>query len=231
VTDDQIVSGHEYEKGKYVTIEPEELDKLRTPADKMVSIDAFVSPDTIDPIYLSGKVYYLVPEGAVGGHPFNLLREGMVTDNKYAVAKVVMFGKEHIVLLRPAGSLLEMFELDYDFQVKKHTEFADLVPKVDVDPEELDMTKSLIETKTAQKFDQAGYKDTNTEVNSTSCCGVRPLGCSTQSLLACLGHLDEEDGIAGLGPFAGVPIDGLDYASYRRAQLVHLEDFLGFLHV
>jgi len=58
----------------------------------------------------------------------------MVTENKYALAKVIMFGKEHIVLLRPAGSLLEMFELD----------------KVGVDPEELDMTKSLIETKTAQ---------------------------------------------------------------------------------
>jgi len=86
VTEDQIVSGHEYEKGQYVTIEPEELDRLRTPADKMIGIDAFVSPDTIDPIYLSGKVYYLVPEGAVGGHPFNLLREGMVTENKYAVA-------------------------------------------------------------------------------------------------------------------------------------------------
>jgi len=45
VTDDQIISGHEYEKGKYVTIQPEELDKLRTPADKMVSIDAIVSPE------------------------------------------------------------------------------------------------------------------------------------------------------------------------------------------
>jgi DNA end-binding protein Ku len=163
VADDQIVSGYEYAKGQYVTIDPEELDKLRTPADKMVGIDAFVPSGTIDPIYLSGKVYYLVPEGAVGGHPFNLLREGMVTENKYAVAKVVMFGKEHIVLLQPAGSLLEMFELDYDCQVKKHTEFADLVPKVAVDPEELDMTKSLIETKTAQKFDIAAYKDRNTE--------------------------------------------------------------------
>src|SRR5271165_6859823 len=87
----------------------------------------------------------------------------MIKESRYAVAKVVMFGKEHIVLLRPAGSLLEMFELDYDFQVKKPAEFADLVPKVDVDPEELDMTKSLIETKTAPKFDLAAYKDRNTE--------------------------------------------------------------------
>ena len=38
-----------------------------------------------------------------------------------------------------------------------------LVPKVDVDPEELDMTKSLIETKTARTFDLAAYEDRNTE--------------------------------------------------------------------
>src|SRR5262249_36278865 len=96
---DEIVSGHEYEKGKYVVIDPEELDRLRTPSDKMVNIDVFVAPDAVDPVYLSGQVYYLVPEGAVGGQPFNLLREGMVRENKYAVAKVVLHGKEQVVLL------------------------------------------------------------------------------------------------------------------------------------
>jgi DNA end-binding protein Ku len=159
VTDDQIISGHEYAKGQYVTIEPEELDRLRTPADKMIGIDAFVSPETIDPIYLSGKAYYLVPEGKAGGHPFALLREGMVAENKFAVAKVVMFGREQIVLLRPAGSLLEMFVLDYAATVKQHTEFADLVPKVDVDPKEVEAAKTLIETKTAPKLDMSAYKD------------------------------------------------------------------------
>src|SRR5262249_33560834 len=89
VQNDQIVSSYEYEKGQYVTIDPEELDRLRTPSDKMVNIDVFVAPDTIDPVYLSGQVYYLVPEGTVGGHPFNLLREGMEREHKVAVAKVV----------------------------------------------------------------------------------------------------------------------------------------------
>jgi Ku70/Ku80 beta-barrel domain len=76
VANDQIISGHEYVKGQYVIIDPEELDRLRTPADKMIGIDAFVSPDTIDPIYLSGKVYYLVPDAKAGDHPFALPRAG-----------------------------------------------------------------------------------------------------------------------------------------------------------
>jgi DNA end-binding protein Ku len=41
----QIVLGNEYAKGQYVTIEPEELDKLRTESDKAVNIDTFVSED------------------------------------------------------------------------------------------------------------------------------------------------------------------------------------------
>jgi DNA end-binding protein Ku len=61
VANDQIVSGYEYTKGQYVTIEPEELDKLRTESDKAVNIDTFVPDDQIDPLYLSGQAYYLCP--------------------------------------------------------------------------------------------------------------------------------------------------------------------------
>jgi non-homologous end joining protein Ku len=39
-------------KGQYVTIEPEELDKLCTESDKAVNIDTFVAEDQIDPLYL-----------------------------------------------------------------------------------------------------------------------------------------------------------------------------------
>jgi non-homologous end joining protein Ku len=53
----------------------------------------------------------------------------MLKENRYAVAKVVLFGKEQIVLLRPAGKLLAMFALDYDFQVKKPAEFGGRGPR------------------------------------------------------------------------------------------------------
>jgi DNA end-binding protein Ku len=108
------------------------------------------------------RQYYLVPDGKVGEHPFTLLREGMVQDNRYAVAKVVMFGREQLVLLRPVGNLLAMFVLD-SFQVRPYTEFEDLVPKTDVDPEELAEAKTLIEETAKKHFDLAAYKDRSTE--------------------------------------------------------------------
>src|SRR5690242_2591822 len=78
VPNDQIVSAYEYSKGQYVVIDPEEVDKLRTPDEKAVNIDAFIPPDSVDPTYFSGQSYYLVPDGPVGQKPYALLLEGMI---------------------------------------------------------------------------------------------------------------------------------------------------------
>ncbi len=59
-----IVSGYEYVKDQYVVIDPQELSLLRPESDKSVQIDGFISPSAIDPIYYSGKTYYLLPDGA-----------------------------------------------------------------------------------------------------------------------------------------------------------------------
>jgi DNA end-binding protein Ku len=65
VPKEEIVSGFEYSKGKYVIVDPDELDKLRTPDEKAITISSFIEPDTIDPVYFSGRTYYLVPDGPV----------------------------------------------------------------------------------------------------------------------------------------------------------------------
>jgi DNA end-binding protein Ku len=41
VTKDEIVSTYEYAKGQYVTVEPEEIENLRTENDKTIGIDTF----------------------------------------------------------------------------------------------------------------------------------------------------------------------------------------------
>src|SRR6516165_4972582 len=70
VPNDEIVSGYEYSKGQYVVVDPDELDKLRSADEKGITIQAFVKPDAIDPIYFSGKTYYLTPEGPVAQKPY-----------------------------------------------------------------------------------------------------------------------------------------------------------------
>src|SRR5215207_8655853 len=44
VPNDEIVSGFEHRKGKYIEVEPDELDAVRTKKERALTIDAFVDP-------------------------------------------------------------------------------------------------------------------------------------------------------------------------------------------
>src|ERR1044072_2366316 len=57
VDNDEIVSGYEYAKGHYAVIDPEELDQLRTENDKAITIEQFIKPEQLDPVYLDGRSY------------------------------------------------------------------------------------------------------------------------------------------------------------------------------
>jgi len=163
VSNDAIVSGYEFAKGQFVVIDPDELDKLRSESDKAIQIDAFIAPDALDPIYFNGRTYYLVPDGPVGQKPYVLLHEGMKELKRYAVAQVVLHGKEQVVLLRPVGKLIAMTMLDYESQIVKPATFEPEVPDQQLVPAELDLVKTLVQAQTPKHFDFAKYKDVYTE--------------------------------------------------------------------
>jgi DNA end-binding protein Ku len=163
VPSDQIVSGYEYAKGQYVLIDTDELDKLRTENEKALNIDAFIPANSLDPIYSTGKTYYLVPDGPVGQKPYALLRDAMVELKRQAIGTVVMSGKEQIVLLRPMDNLLAMTMLSYEHQVTKPSSFNDELIKPAIEPEELKLAKTLIDASTPKKLDFAKYRDVYTE--------------------------------------------------------------------
>src|SRR5687768_6279538 len=156
---DEIVSGYEVSEGEYVVIDPEEIDKLRSPSEKELNIAAFVRPDALDPTYYSGATHYLAPEGIAAKRPYALVHQLMLEENRYAFAQVVLRGKEQVVLLRPLADLIAMTTLLYDAEVKKPTEFLEEVPKVDVPAAELKLAKSLVQSMVVEDFDFSQYKD------------------------------------------------------------------------
>ena len=123
VTKDEVVSGYEYAKGKYVLIEPEELNKVRKEDDKSITIDLFIHPDALDPIYFTGRSFYLTPDGAVGQKPYEVLQRVMKDQQRYAVVRIILSGRQQIALVRPVEGLLVMSILNYDDQVKKPSAF------------------------------------------------------------------------------------------------------------
>jgi DNA end-binding protein Ku len=163
VKNEDIVSGYEHAKDQYVVVDTEELDKLRTEDDKAIKIDAFVRPDTIDPMYFAGRSYYLLPDGPVGQRPYAVLQQAMANEKEYALAQVVFSGREQLVMLRPVGRLIVMSMLNLDNEMTKPAAFEDDVPKVDVTPDEMNLAKTLIKSITPSKLDFAKYKDIYTE--------------------------------------------------------------------
>jgi DNA end-binding protein Ku len=159
VTKEELVSGYERAKDQYIVVQPEELEGLRTESDRAITIQAFIYPDALDPVYYSDRKYYLVPDGPAGQKPFSVLHRIMAEINRYAVARVVFAGREEIVLLRPFGRLLLMTMLNYETQLKRPSAYEDEVTTPKASPEELKLARSLIEANTVQDFDFSAYKD------------------------------------------------------------------------
>ena len=128
-----IVSGYEYTKGQYVIIEPDELSKLRKESDKSINIDGFIKAGSVDPLFYSGKTYYLLPDGVAGDKPYALLHRGMVDDDVHAIAQIIIAGREQLVLLRPMDSMILMTVLQHEKKVKDAGQFLGRVEQAEGD--------------------------------------------------------------------------------------------------
>ena len=59
---DEILKGYEVEKGEYVLLDPEEIEKVKLESRKTLELTQFVDYADIDPIYYD-KPYFVVPAG------------------------------------------------------------------------------------------------------------------------------------------------------------------------
>jgi DNA end-binding protein Ku len=151
---DEIVRGFEIEKGKYVPIEDEDLDRLDIELTHSIDILDFVSLDEIDPIYYR-KAYYLLPgEGAE--KPYRLLVRALEETGKVGIAKVVIRNKQHLAALRAHDGLLVLETMYYADEIRQ-PESVD--GKTRLQKSEVDMAKSLVENLSAS-FKPDKYDDT-----------------------------------------------------------------------
>jgi DNA end-binding protein Ku len=145
IPNDEIVKGYEYAKDQYVVIDPEEIQKLRAESDRSVGIVGFIAADRLDPIYHSGKTYYLAPDGAVGQKPYALLRQVLVEEGLHALARMVLSGRDQIVLVRPMEDLLALTVLEYAASVREPSAIGDELVDTETTEDELQLTRTLVE--------------------------------------------------------------------------------------
>jgi DNA end-binding protein Ku len=154
VDNDEIVRGFEIEKGRYVPLEDEDLDRLDIELTKTIDILDFVDLDEIDPIYFR-KTYYLQPqEGAE--KPYRLLVRALEETGRVAIAKIVIRNKQHLAAVRPWNGTLVLETMYYADEVRQP---ESLDGRTQLRKPEVEMAKSLVENLSAS-FDPAKYDDT-----------------------------------------------------------------------
>src|SRR6185295_16164268 len=83
----------------------------------------------------------------------------MEESGKYAVARIVLSGKEQLVLIRPLEGVLTMSMLSYASELRSPAEINDEVPQVNVSAQEKKLARTLIDASTVKKFDISRYQD------------------------------------------------------------------------
>ena len=153
VDPEDIVRAFEVDKGRYVPIEPEDLERLDVELTHAIDICDFVLLEEIDPIYYR-QAYYLLPQEG-GEKPYRLLAQALEETGRVGIAKVVIRNKQHLACLRTFEGALVIETMYYADEVRQPEE----VPKVRVQKAEVEMAKALVENLSAP-FDPSKYTDT-----------------------------------------------------------------------
>jgi DNA end-binding protein Ku len=150
-----IVKGFEYEKDRYVVVEPEELKSIAPKTATKMQIEESVKLAEVDPVYFETS-YYLVPEDA-GQKAYALLYRSLQVTGLVAVAQLAMHSREHVVILRPGSKGLIAHTMFFSSEVRADEEHA--ADTRTVTQKELDLAQTLIHSLKAS-FEPAKYRDT-----------------------------------------------------------------------
>ena len=104
----EVAKGYEFERGRYVVLDDEDLAKARPESTRIINLVRFADMDAIDPIYVD-KPYYLAPDGEVAAGAFAVIREAL--QGKAGIGKVALYGREYPVAIQPRENGLVMYTL------------------------------------------------------------------------------------------------------------------------
>ncbi|MNW31172.1 putative DNA repair protein YkoV [compost metagenome] len=153
---EEIGKGYEYEKGRFVMFDKDELEQLTEQGNKNITILDFVNLEDIDPIYFQ-KTYYLSPD-QTGDNAYSLLLNAMRDTGKIGIAQISIRSKSSLAAIRVYNNCLAIETIFYPDEIRPVSQVPNLPEQQQVNDKELTMAKMLIE-QLSSEFDPAKYTD------------------------------------------------------------------------
>jgi DNA end-binding protein Ku len=136
-----VLRGYEVERNQYVTFERDELRSLQRRTSPSMEIVRSVRLSEIDPVFFETS-YYVVPDRG-GEKPYAILFGALKETQHVALARVGMYGREHVVIVRPGERGILAHTMFYLDEIRFDNEF-----RADVDgvgAKELELAKTFLE--------------------------------------------------------------------------------------
>ena len=144
ITSAEVVKGYEFEKGRWVVMDEEDIAKVKTESSKVINLLQFTDADAIDPMYVD-KAYYLAPEGPMAADAYAVMREGM--QGKAGIGKVAIHGREYLVAVKPHKQGLVMYTLHHAAEIRTIDQIEELREvRGQVNPAEMKLARQVIES-------------------------------------------------------------------------------------
>jgi len=157
----EIVKGYEISKGKYIAIEPQEINELRIESRTTLEIQQFVEVSKI-PLALFEKPYFMVPEPADQATAYNIVCRALEQTGKAGLGEIAFAGREHLVAITAATDKsapgLMAYTLRYEQELRDPSEYLSSSPRAAADKKQLAMAVDLIDQYSGA-LDLSAYKD------------------------------------------------------------------------
>ena len=152
----EVVRGYEYEKGKYVIVNEEEIKKITPRSSTVMEIVAFVKQEQIDPIYFDAS-YFMMPDRE-SEKPYALLLKTLEDSNRVGIATVTMHQREYTVFIRPRNNGLTIHTMYYANEIREVAGYGKAEKEVKLKPAEIKLAEQLVDS-LSQDFHPEKYHD------------------------------------------------------------------------
>jgi len=148
--------GFEVEEGKYIIVNPEELEQTIPESDRMIEVHEFVKASQIDPLFLD-RAYYLEPDmTGIQGSGYAALVEALKELGVAGICTWTMRKRSYLGALQAGGNILRLNTLRYADEVMPAASLG--LQDVPLSEKELTIGSELIDKLTAP-FDLRKFED------------------------------------------------------------------------
>lgn len=155
VTRDEVVKGYEYEDGKYVLLDPEEVKQIAPRSARSMEILAFVKGSQIDPLFFHSS-YFIVPEDE-GRKGYDLLLKTLEHTQRVGIAKLAMHQREYTVFIRPYDRGLALHTMYFANEIREAPGYGK-TEDIKLKSQEVKLAEQLVDT-LSEDFKLSKYHD------------------------------------------------------------------------